>query len=469
MTLYLSNHARKKKLQEIATKQYGYFTAKQAIDAGYVRDHHLYHVEKNNWHKIFNGLFRFPDYDDSLESDFTKWCLWSRNQQDQPQGVVSHESAFALHGLAAYNSADVHLTVPVRFRKKILCGVRLHKASLNLSAIESRDCFMVTRLSQTLLDMRQKLSARGEWHDIIEKVAANNMLTRHEMATFGFAVLPKSTTDRYSIDENATLMEVAKPYDPVAEGVWKMMYERAGYGRKRYRAGFTLVELLVVIAIISILAGLLLPVLGQLKESARQISCASNLKQLGLSMQLYIGDTGYFPPRHIDPPGSSSTTWMGQSYKDGYPNWAAILTALGYADASDRYATDGIFHCCSHTKGEPNADNENPDICMFSNGYYGSYVINSWYIGYTSTPDMYKGITGRRASEIKYQSGTAMLADGDYSYVTDQTRKKAVALRHIHTTNVLLADSHVENVKEPFVILTSPHCIEPLWAGGLNQ
>jgi prepilin-type N-terminal cleavage/methylation domain-containing protein len=61
---------------------------------------------------------------------------------------------------------------------------------------------------------------------------------------------------------------------------------------------FTLIELLVVIAIIAILAAMLLPVLGRAKESGKSIACNNNLRQLGLAMQIYVGDNqGTLPPR----------------------------------------------------------------------------------------------------------------------------------------------------------------------------
>ena len=53
---------------------------------------------------------------------------------------------------------------------------------------------------------------------------------------------------------------------------------------------FTLIELLIVIAIIAILASMLLPALNKAREAANEASCASQLKQLGTVMAMYIGD-----------------------------------------------------------------------------------------------------------------------------------------------------------------------------------
>jgi predicted transcriptional regulator of viral defense system len=140
-------------LAGLACEQGGYFTAKQAKEAGYGYRHLDYHETAGNFERVGHGLYRLPTIPPGEHDDLIRLSLWSRNQQDEPQAVVSHHSALVLHELSELLPGEIHVTVPPRFRKPAPPGCVLHKAVLTADDIEERAGFRVTSPLRTLLDV----------------------------------------------------------------------------------------------------------------------------------------------------------------------------------------------------------------------------------------------------------------------------------------------------------------------------
>jgi prepilin-type N-terminal cleavage/methylation domain-containing protein/prepilin-type processing-associated H-X9-DG protein len=131
----------------------------------------------------------------------------------------------------------------------------------------------------------------------------------------------------------------------------------------RNRRGFTLIELLVVVAIIAILAAVLFPVFAQAREKARQISCLSNLKQLGVGLQLYAEDYDETLP----PSAASQQNFGDPNVLAHFPNFLGSL--LPYTK------NWGIFHCPSAVYNVPYAPTLQPPNTLSDTNYLGNGVV----------------------------------------------------------------------------------------------
>jgi prepilin-type N-terminal cleavage/methylation domain-containing protein/prepilin-type processing-associated H-X9-DG protein len=208
------------------------------------------------------------------------------------------------------------------------------------------------------------------------------------------------------------------------------------------RRGFTLIELLVVIAIIAILAAILFPVFAQAREKARQTSCISNLKQIGLATLQYAQDYDETYPNGWHPDGVSgaftgvdvwrisilpycgqhSNVRLNSDYGQAADkaNWTSnsVLSCLD-APASKVYgATSYGYNTTVMTNGwndalggnSPQQYNGKPDAAILSPAHVMAFcdAANVWDNGASAAVDPHYGdADANTAAEcVNYQGGT---------------------------------------------------------------
>ena len=174
----------KKNLYKIAHQQQGYFTAKQPKKAGYSQKHHSYHVQFKNWIREMRDIYKLPYFpQDDEDAQLVFWYLWSRDRNEKPQGVYSHETALRIYDLSDLMPSQLHMSVPWTFRcfNPILKILVLHKANLKKCDIRSIRGFAVTTPTRTILDLiKSKRIEHTQIKQILREALKRGMLPPKE-------------------------------------------------------------------------------------------------------------------------------------------------------------------------------------------------------------------------------------------------------------------------------------------------
>src|ERR1700688_1820260 len=144
-----------KRLYEVAEDQQGLFTTKQAKAAGFAENTHPYHVQAGNWIREHRGIYRLALFPMTDRPELVLWALWSRNRNEEVEGVYSYQTALSLYDLSDLNPAKLHMTVPADFRRNSeIPGILvLHYADLPESDVQAGSGFKFTRPLRTILDL----------------------------------------------------------------------------------------------------------------------------------------------------------------------------------------------------------------------------------------------------------------------------------------------------------------------------
>ena len=193
------------------------------------------------------------------------------------------------------------------------------------------------------------------------------------------------------------------------------------------RRGFTLIELLVVIAIIAILAAILFPVFARAREKARQASCQSNFKQIGLAVHMYTSDYDERTPIHAG-------------------KWAGVSAGLmPYTKNTDLYI-------CPSFSGNA--------VYGTACDHCGTSLADMGITWYPSTYTMNPLWRGRKEGAFERPAELVVGTDGSRNWVHFAswcygTRNMgrgcgaAIGAWHNEQANLLFQDGHVKSEKPP--------------------
>ncbi len=214
------------------------------------------------------------------------------------------------------------------------------------------------------------------------------------------------------------------------------------------RKGFTLIELLVVIAIIAILAAILFPVFARAREKARQTSCLSNMKQIGLGAAMYRSDYDERPcaawcGNATDQFGVTARNWWGGLLMPYVKNVQIFMcpsadssTVVGYTSA-----------------GWPGDSTHRPEAGIGMNWYVpvGGPVTDAGYWLWLKDSSVNAPAEKVYFCETKYGAvgGPNPALSGDYSHANWLANVKAGGFyfghaRHNEGMNIAFYDGHAK-------------------------
>lgn len=176
------------RLYETAASQQGLFTTKQAAEAGYSPQLLIHHLHAGNVMRLQRGIYRLIHFPPGEHEELVAAWLWS-----EQAGVLSHQTALALHGLSDALPAHLHLTLPAAWRKRrfrVPEGVVLHHADVEPAERTWFSAVPTTNPRRTLIDCAHEGLSPELLRQATLQALRRGLVGRHDLGEVERALAP---------------------------------------------------------------------------------------------------------------------------------------------------------------------------------------------------------------------------------------------------------------------------------------
>jgi predicted transcriptional regulator of viral defense system len=176
------------RLYETAAAQHGLFTTKQAAEAGYSAQLLIHHVRAGKVARLQRGIYRLVHFPAGEHDEMLAAWLWS-----EQTGVISHQTALALHGLSDVLPAHLHLTLPdawQRRRFRVPRGIVLHHADVPAEDRSWAGAVPVTTPRRTLNDCARDGISPELLRQAAQQALRRGLVVKSELADVETALAP---------------------------------------------------------------------------------------------------------------------------------------------------------------------------------------------------------------------------------------------------------------------------------------
>ena len=163
------------RLYKIAEAQAGYFTARQAHEAGYSRERLSDLTARDQFTRVQRGIYRLHHFPASRFED-----LFVAHLRTGPDSVISHDSALAVYDLSDVLPLEIHVIMP-RTGSRRRDGLRLHTNKLDNDEVTRRDGLPVTTPARTIADVIANGLDRQLVRQAVEEALRKGLTTRAQL------------------------------------------------------------------------------------------------------------------------------------------------------------------------------------------------------------------------------------------------------------------------------------------------